>query len=87
MFIATKKCSAGLKSKFLSLIKVALNSRVFAVGGLAGSNVAIIEEYHSHNNSWTTKTPTLNVGRHHARAVSVPASWFDHLPGGCKGVI
>jgi len=67
---------------------VALGNRVFAIGGHDGvANVKTIEEYHSINNSWTSKTPSMFVGRHHARAVSVPAIWFDHLPGGCKGVL
>jgi len=69
-------------------LQVSLNSRVFAIGGYtAGSNTGIVEEYHWYNNSWTTKDSSLIEGRSHARSVSVPAKWFDHLPGGCKGVL
>jgi len=60
---------------------------VFAVGGYNGANVAFVEEFDVDDKSWTTMAFSLIQGRHHGRAVSVPATWFQHLPGGCKGVI
>ena len=67
--------------------QVTLGSRVLAIGGYNGANVPVVEEFHVDNSSWTTKSYNLIQGRHHTRAVAVPASWFENMPGGCKGVI
>jgi hypothetical protein len=54
-----------------------MRSRVFAVSGYNGANVAFVEELHVGDKSWTTKASSLTQGRHHARAVYVPASaWW-----------
>ena len=56
------------------------------MGGYNNGNIAIVEEYDIKLKTWTTKVPQLMVGRHYNRLVSVPASWFSNLTGGCGGV-
>ena len=56
------------------------------VGGYDIDNVPFVEEYHYDQNVWTTKGPVLLQPRHHSKVISVPANWFNHLPGGCLGV-
>ena len=59
---------------------------MFLIGGYNSGNIKFVEEYDYDQNIWTTKGPAFLQARHHTRAVSVPASWFAHLPGGCSGV-
>ena len=56
------------------------------MGGYNNGNIAIVEEYDIKLKTWTPKVPQLMVGRHYNRLVSVPASWFSNLTGGCGGV-
>jgi hypothetical protein len=67
-------------------MQVALGTKVLLVGGYNFGNIEVVEEYHPNSNTWTTKVPHLKVARHNARSISVPASWFSQLPGGCGGV-
>ena len=67
---------------------VTLGKRVFAINGWNwSSNIGIVEEYHSINNSWAKiATPVIQT-RHRGRAINVPASWFSKLPNGCRGAM
>ena len=67
---------------------VALGSRIFSINGQAGtSNVATVEEYHPEVDTWSAVAAPLFYARNRAGALSVPASWFKKLPGGCRGAI
>ncbi len=67
---------------------VALGTRIFSVNGWNwSSNVPVVEEYHSESNSWSAITTPLIYPRHKGNALTVPASWFSKIPGGCNGVI
>jgi hypothetical protein len=67
---------------------VALGNRIFSVNGWDDtSNIAVAEEYHLGNNSWSQISAPLIYPRHRAGALSVHASWFSKLPGGCTGVL
>ena len=59
-----------------------LGNRVYLMGSLN----APVEEYNIEQNSWTKMQYDLMTPRYLAKAVSVPAAWFNHLPGGCNGV-
>jgi hypothetical protein len=59
-----------------------LGNRIFV---LAGSN--LVEEYVIGNSSVTNSSyPYPYVWSYVPSATAVPAQWFSHLPGGCKGV-
>jgi hypothetical protein len=67
---------------------VALGTRIFSINGWNWtSNIAVVEEYHPGNNSWSQITAPLIYPRHGGSALKVPASWFNKIPGGCTGVI
>ena len=63
---------------------VKLGSRVFAIDG---NEIDTVEEFHLDDNSWSiVETKLLNNYFGFHTVLSLPASLFAHLPGGCKGV-
>ena len=60
---------------------------MFVIGGHSGGvNTRLVEEYLANFDTWTTSATPLIQSRHLAKAVSVPAHWFNYLPGGCNGI-
>ena len=77
-----------MNCKLQVTFQVALGSRVLVMGGYTGAtSVGAVEEYLIQQNVWKQTQYGLMTPRHVARAVPVPAAWFNHLPGGCKGVM
>jgi hypothetical protein len=62
---------------------VVLGHRIFAIGGLNDS----VEEFHLENNTWTSVSQTLTIPRIQHNSVSLPASIFSEISGGCQGVL
>ena len=60
---------------------------MFVIGGHnANGNTGLVEEYLASVDKWTTSATPLIQSRHLAKAVSVPAHWFNYLSGGCNGI-
>jgi len=67
---------------------VDLGRRIFVMNGWNWStNVVVVEEYIPESNSWSKVTVPLIYPRHKSRTLSLPASWFSKIPGGCTGVV
>lgn len=65
---------------------ITLGNRVFALGGISPAT-DVVEEYFLSNNSWAISPVKLLMPRYHSSSTPVPATWFDYLPGGCRGVM
>ncbi len=65
-----------------------IENRIFAIGGRDEHNIDtdIVEEYHEDTDSWSTVVGKISRPKRLMHGVTVPASLFSHLPGGCKGV-
>ena len=62
---------------------VTLGERVFVIGGTYGD---VIEEFIVKDNTWIEVGSKLIINRYQHSTLSVPASLFAHLEGGCEGV-
>jgi len=63
---------------------VVLGKRVFAIGG---GPFADTEEFDYESGTWTTLEPELVMPRRIHSIIALPADLFQHLPGGCEGII
>ena len=61
---------------------VRLGNRIFAIGGLSEN----IEEFHPDDNSWTLVNQNLIIPRAQHNSMSLPASIFSKISGGCQGI-
>ena len=62
---------------------VRLGNRVFAIGGLSDT----VEEFHPATNTWSLMSKSLIIPRIHHSSISLPASKFATISGGCQGVL
>ena len=63
---------------------VRLGNRVFVTGGLCGD--CPVEEFHQDTNTWSSVTLKLTIPRSHHSSISLPATKFASISGGCQGV-
>jgi hypothetical protein len=68
-----------------------LGKKIYAVGGteFLTSSISsdLIESYDEITGTWTKAAFRLSQPKRNFDALVVPASLFQHLPGGCQGVI
>ena len=62
---------------------VVLGSQTFAIGGLSET----VEEFHFENNTWSSVNQTLIIPRIQHNSISLPASIFSAISGGCQGIV
>ena len=65
-----------------------LGERIFVIGGdgSVGRSDDVIEEFIVKDNTWVEVDSKLIISRSYHSTLSVPASLFAHLEGGCEGV-
>ena len=61
---------------------VVLGQRTFAIGGLSNT----IDEFNLENNSWMPVNENLTIPRIQHNSISLPASIFSEISGGCQGI-
>ena len=61
---------------------VVLGQRTFAIGGLSNTT----DEFHLGTNSWTSINENLIIPRIQHNSISLPASIFSEISGGCQGI-
>ena len=61
---------------------IVLGNHVFALGDLSNT----IEEFHLENNTWTLVNQPMIIPRIQHNSISLPASIFSEIAGGCQGI-
>ena len=65
---------------------VSLGQKVFALGGGYNPATTVVEEYIDCATVWNKISQKMRSHRRHFGAISVPASMFKDLEGGCGGL-